>query len=73
MEVQAQAVEGESFATTSFRVGVFYRLIDTVIQGLTCHFEAVKRIDDLFGFLVQVQKNDRSGLNCLVIVFQQII
>ena len=41
----------ESTATTNFRINVFYRLIDAVIQGLTCRFEAIKRIDDQFGFL----------------------
>ena len=52
VEAPARAViEGESFATTIFRVGVFYRLIDAVIQRLACRFEFVKLIDNLFGFL----------------------
>ena len=45
----AHAVEGGCFATTSFRVGVFCRLIDAVIQRLACRF--VKHIGDLIGYL----------------------
>ena len=49
VEAPAHAVEGECFATTSFRVGAFYCQIDAVIQRLACRF--VKHIGDLFGFL----------------------
>ena len=52
------------------RVGVFYRLIDAIIQGLACRFDAVKRIDDLFGFLYKY--NTMTEVDLLMIVFQQL-
>src|SRR6218665_155191 len=42
--------EGESEAETTFRINVFYALIDAVLQGLTTRFDAVRRIDKMFGF-----------------------
>ena len=45
------SAESESLNVAMFRVNVFYPLIDAVTMGLATRFDAVKRIDDLFGFL----------------------
>ena len=56
------SADEESTATTNFRINVFYRLIDAALQGLTCRFEAIKRIDDQFGFLYKYRSMNDTEL-----------
>jgi hypothetical protein len=41
--------------SANFRISVFYKLLDSVIIGLTTRFDAAKHIDSLFGFLYKYQ------------------
>lgn len=43
--------EAEVTAETEFKRDVFYKIIDSVISGLTTRFKAIEELDKTFGFL----------------------
>jgi hypothetical protein len=64
--------DNESQEEASFRTNVFYRIVDSVIGGLTVRFTAVKEICNKFSFLWEYQKLSESEIRAAASNFSEI-